>query len=75
MTRDIPLSDEVYRKLKRETGDRRFSEVIEASLGIHRSLAEVTGEGIFDVETHEEVKTVSRRLSGGTLERVDDESL
>lgn len=32
MSENIPISDEVYRKLKREKGDRSFSEVIQERL-------------------------------------------
>jgi len=48
MSKTIADSDEVYRKLKREKGDRSFSEVIAAHLESWGQLADVTGQGIFD---------------------------
>lgn len=56
MSKNIAISDDVYRERKRERGDRSFSEVIRDHLEEQRRLADVTGTGILDRETHEEVK-------------------
>ena len=73
MSKNISISDEVYRKLKREKGERSFSEVIEDRLESGGKLADVTGQEIFEEGTHEDVKDDIGRLSGGTLDRLDDE--
>ncbi|RXK47424.1 antitoxin VapB family protein [Halorientalis pallida] len=57
MSKTISVSDEVYRKLKREKGDRSFSEVIEDRLESGGKLADVTGQGIFE---------------SGTVDRIED---
>lgn len=74
MSKNIAISDEVYRKLKREKGDRSFSEVIESKLESGGRIADVTGQGIFKPGTHEDVKADIGRLSEGTLDRVRDET-
>ncbi len=43
MSKNIAISDDVYRELKREKGERSFSEVIQAHLEERRQLADVTG--------------------------------
>jgi len=73
VSKNIAISDEVYRKLKREKGDRSFSELLEDRLDASGKLADVTGEGIFDEGTLDEVKSDVRELSEGTVERLDDE--
>ncbi|MCU4719631.1 antitoxin VapB family protein [Halapricum hydrolyticum] len=55
MTKTIEISDDVYRRLKREKGDRSFSEVIETALDRRGQIADVAGQGIFDAETAERV--------------------
>lgn len=75
MSKNIAISDDVYRELKREKGDRSFSEVIRETLDDGRRLADVTGEGVLDPETHEAVKADIEELSRGTLSRIDDETL
>lgn len=74
MSKNISISDDVYRKLKREKGDRSFSEVIEEHLETGGKLADVTGQEIFEERTHERVKEDIGRLSEGTLDRLDDET-
>jgi len=74
MSKNIAISDDVYRRLKREKGDRSFSELIEAKLDDGGKLAEVTGQQVLDPETYEEVSEEIERLSGGTLDRVTDET-
>jgi predicted CopG family antitoxin len=74
MSKNISISDEVYRKLKQEKGDRSFSEVIEDRIESGGTLADVAGQGIFDAETYERVKDDIGELSEGTVERVEDET-
>lgn len=75
MSKNISVSDDVYRELKREKGDRSFSEVIRDSLEEGTRLADVTGAGVLDPETQEDVKADIEELSQGTLSRLDDETL
>jgi predicted CopG family antitoxin len=75
MSKDISISDDVYRRLKREKGDRSFSEVIADKLDGGGEIADVTGQGIFDAETPNEVAGKIERLSEGTMDRVTDEDL
>jgi Uncharacterized ACR, COG1753. len=74
MSKNIAISDEVYRQLKREKGDRSFSEVIAAKLDSGGQLADVTGQQVLDPGTYEEITDEIGRLSDGTLERVEDET-
>lgn len=71
MSKNIAISDEVYRRLKREKGDRSFSEVIEAHLESGGKLADVSGQQIFDADTAAAVKDDIGTLSEGTIERLD----
>ena len=73
MSKNIAISDDVYDRLKREKGDRSFSELIEERLDRGGRLADVTGQGIFDGETYEEVSDTVEQLSEGTLDRLPDE--
>ncbi|WP_050031985.1 antitoxin VapB family protein [Halorubrum halophilum] len=77
MSRNISISDDVYRRLKREKGDRSFSDLIADTLDEGGKLADVTGQQVLDPETDSEVDAEIKRLSDGTLkrltERADDE--
>jgi predicted CopG family antitoxin len=75
VSKNIAISDEVYRRLKREKGNRSFSEVIAAKLDAGGRLGEVTGQGVLDPEAHKAAQEEIERLSEGTLDRVDDEAL
>ncbi|MEY7851516.1 antitoxin VapB family protein [Natrarchaeobius sp. A-rgal3] len=75
MSKNIAISDDVYRELKREKGDRSFSEVIEETLDDGRRLADVTGAGVLDEEIYDQVKDEIERMSQGTLSRLEDETL
>lgn len=75
MSKNIAIADDVYRELKREKGDRSFSDVIRDHLENRRKLADVTGAQILDQETYEDVKDDIGRLSRGTLEGAGDETL
>ena len=75
VSKNISISDDVYRRLKREKGDRSFSEVIADKLDGGGELADITGQGIFDAETPDDVADEIQRLSEGTMDRVTDETL
>ena len=75
MSKNIAISDDVYRELKREKGDRSFSDVIRDHLEERRQLADVMGAGVLDRETYDDVKDDIGQLSRGTLENLDDETL
>ena len=74
MSKNIAISDEVYRRLKREKGDRSFSEVIADTLDSGGGLTDVTGQQILDPETYDDVDAEMERLSDGTLDRLTDET-
>lgn len=74
MSKNIAISDEVYRRLKREKGDRSFSEVIADTLDSGGGLTDVTGQQILDPETYDDVDAEMERLSEGTLNRLTDEN-
>ena len=71
VSRDISISDDVYERLRREKDDRSFSEVIAEHLDEGETLSDVTGQQVFADDTAESVETDVRRLSDGTLERLD----
>ena len=71
MSKNIAISDDVYERLKREKGDRSFSEVIEAKLESGGRLSDVTGNGVLDPETMDEVDREIGRLRAGTIDRVE----
>jgi predicted CopG family antitoxin len=72
MSKNIAISDDVYRRLKREKGDRSFSDVIAAHLESGGKLADVTGQQLFDAETAQQVKADIEALSEGTIDRLDE---
>jgi len=74
MSKNIAISDEVYRRLKREKGDKSFSEVIAEKLDNGGQLADVTGQQVLDRKTYEEVAEEVERLGSGTLDRAFDET-
>jgi len=71
VSRNISISDDVYERLRREKDDRSFSEVIAERLDEGETLSDVTGQQVFADDTAESVETDVRRLSDGTLERLD----
>ena len=71
MSKNISVSDDVYRKLVREKGDRSFSEVIDDHLEAGGQLADVAGQRIFDAGTYERVTDDVETLSKGPLERFE----
>ena len=72
MSKNISISDDVYRRLKREKGDRSFSDLIDDTLDEGGRLADVTGQQVLDPETSVEIDEEIGRLSDGTLERLTD---
>lgn len=74
MSKNIAVSDEVYRRLRREKGDRSFSELIADTLDDGGRLADVTGQQIIDPDTSHEVDAEIERLSDGTVDRLTDTS-
>lgn len=74
MSKNISISEEVYERLKREKGDKSFSELISEKLDKQNRLAEVTGQQILDSEIAAEVNAEISRLSESTLDRLDDET-
>lgn len=71
MSKNISISDDVYERLKREKGDRSFSEVIADHLETETKLADVTGQQIFAADTAERVTDDIETLSEGTLDRLE----
>ena len=71
LSKNISISDDVYERLRREKGDRSFSEVIAERLDEGETLSDVTGQQVFADDTAESVEADVRRLSDGTFERLD----
>ena len=72
MSKNIAISDDVYRRLKREKGDRSFSDLIADTLDEGGRLADVSGQQVLDPEAFAAVDGEIRRLSDGTMERLTD---
>jgi predicted CopG family antitoxin len=73
VTKEITITDDVYRQLQREKGDRSVSEVIAETLDASERLAEVTGQGVLGPDADEAVREEIERSSTGTVDRLDDE--
>lgn len=74
VSKNISISDEVYERLKREKGDRSFSELIAEKLDEGARIEDVAGQGVLDATTHDAVKEEIGRLSDSTIDRIDDET-
>ena len=74
MSTKITISEKVYRRLKREKGDRSFSEVIEENLDSGGTLAKVSGQQLFDAETVDRVSEEIESLSHRAVEHVADDT-
>lgn len=74
MSKQIAISDDVYRRLKREQGDRSFSEVIEEKLDSCGTLQAVSGQKLFDTDTADRITDKMESLSHRTVERVADDA-
>lgn len=75
MSKNISIADDVYERLKREKGDRSFSELIADTLDERTRLADVHGEAALDPEAVATARDEIGQLSEGTLSRLDDETL
>ena len=67
----IEVSDEVYRRLKREKGARSFSELIADALDSDGRLADVTGQRILDSESAVPFEANTERPSDVTPDSED----
>jgi predicted CopG family antitoxin len=74
VSKKIPVSDDLYRRLKREKGERSFDEVIAETLATGYRLSDVSGAGVLDPGTDADVADDIGRLSDGTMDRIDDEA-
>lgn len=72
MSKDIVISDDVYEKLKREKGDRSFSEVIADHLDSGGRLEDVAGQQVLDPDIVESVTDDIDTLSEDPLDRAND---
>ena len=77
MSKNIVISDEVYERLRREKGDRSFSEVIADHLDAGGTLADVAGANVLDpaaiTEAPNEVDTLGEETVARMLTRTDRE--
>ncbi|MYL66683.1 antitoxin VapB family protein [Halorubrum distributum] len=67
----IEVSDEVYHRLKREKGDRSFSEMIADALDGGGRLADVTGQQVLDPESSVPLEADTERPSDGSSDFED----
>jgi predicted CopG family antitoxin len=73
MSKHIEVSDEVYERLKREKGDRSFSEVLAAHLDKGTRLSDVAGEQVLESKTHREASEEITQLSEGEFDCIHEE--
>ncbi|MFB6191629.1 MAG: antitoxin VapB family protein [Candidatus Nanohaloarchaea archaeon] len=71
MSRNIAVSDDIYERLKREKGDRSFSELLREKLEKEGSISEVAGKNILSGMDLREIKKDVEELSSGTAERME----
>lgn len=74
MSKTISISDEVYRKLKLEKGDKSFSEVIMEKINSGGNLKEVSGAETLKEDTMKAVKKNVHKGSRKTETRVRNET-
>lgn len=74
MSKNIAVSDGVYHALKREKGERSFSELIEERLEDRGRIEDVAGACVLDRETFTEVKRTIKEMSSGAMERMNRET-
>ncbi len=60
MSEEIRISDDVYRRLKREKGDKSFSEVIAAVLDESTNLMDVSGVRVLDQQSMDQIKKIGK---------------
>ncbi len=74
MSRNISISDEVYEKLKREKGDKSFSEIIEEKIESGGKIIDVVGMEVLDKKTYRDIKDDIEEMSQGTSKRLDEDT-
>ena len=67
----MALSDDVYERLKKEKGDKSFSDIIREKLDSEGKIADVAGMNIFEDVEIESVKYDIEKMSKGTKERME----
>jgi predicted CopG family antitoxin len=70
MSKNISISEDVYELLKREKGDKSFSELIEEKVNEGNRIEEAAGLNVLDEETYQEVKDDVGELSQRTDQRL-----
>lgn len=70
MSKNIAISDEVYERLKREKGDRSFSEVIADHLEAGGNLADVSGANVLSPDAIDEARAEIEDFSEVTINRM-----